>query len=89
MDEKKLIKEGFMPIYKELAEIIGEEKTYEIFKNMRGQQITFPKRLFSSDYVINQVLRSNDSANIKKLALDYDYTEKHLIQLLKRKINSD
>lgn len=47
MDSKRKLKsEGFMPVYKELSDIIGPEATYAIYKSMRGQQLTLPKTLY-------------------------------------------
>ncbi len=76
--------DGFLPVYKEISEIIGPEYTYEIFKNMRGQQVTFPKRLYSTDFVIDKI-NSSDGINIRKIALEYDYTEKYIRQKLKER----
>ena len=32
-------------VYNDLKELLGEEAVEIVFKNMAGQQITFPKRL--------------------------------------------
>ena len=79
---KKISSEGFSDIYKDLAEIVGIENTLAIFKCMRGQQVTFPKRLYSVEYVIEQV-KDSSNKNVKKLAMEFDYTEKYLRQILK------
>ena len=76
--------EGFAPIYKDIADIIGVENTYALFKNMRGVQVTFPKRLYTNEFILDKILQETD-INIRKVALEYDYTEKYLRQLLKSK----
>lgn len=38
--------------YGEIAEIIGVEATVAIFNELKGQQITFPARLYKKSYVV-------------------------------------
>ncbi len=86
MNNKKiLISEGFMPIYKEFADIIGPEATYAIYKSMRGQQISFPKRLYTTDFILDEIRKHGDDVDVHKIALEYDYTERYLRQLLKQR----
>lgn len=70
-------------IYKELAEIIGVENVNLIYKNLRGQQVTFPMKLFTTEYTVRQVMTEYNGKNIKQLAVKYGYTERHLRKLLK------
>ena len=42
-------REGLAEIYNQLVELVGIENTEEIYKNMKGQQITFPMRLYRTD----------------------------------------
>ena len=87
MEEKKKLKcEGFMPVYREIADIIGEEKTYDLYRGMKGQQITLPKRLYSTEFIISEILQSGENVDIRNIALEYDYTEKYLRQLLKQQM---
>lgn len=86
MDKKKAkTSDGFMPVYKEISDIIGPEATYAIYKSMRGQQVTLPKRLYTTDYVLDQINKSVGNVDIHKVALEYDYTERYLKQLLKQR----
>ena len=39
-------------VYNDLKELLGEEAVEIVFKNMAGQQITFPKRLYTKEYVV-------------------------------------
>lgn len=90
MNEKKQLKrEGFMSVYKEIAEIIGDEKTYELYQGMKGQQITLPKKLYSTEFIISEILTNSEGVNIRKIALEYDYTEKYLRQLIKQQMKGD
>lgn len=86
--KKNLTSEGFMPVYKELADIIGIENTYAIYKNMRGLQITLPKKLYTTDYILNELAKGYNEEELRRTALEYGYTEKYLRQLLKQLNNS-
>ena len=62
-------------IYKDIAEIIGIEKTILLHDNFQGQQISFPKKLYTKEY--------EDNENLKTMAFKYGYTERHLRRILK------
>lgn len=62
--------------YEEIAEIIGVEATIAIFNELKGQQITFPSRLYKKSYVIKEVNLRYDGDNLKELAREFNYTER-------------
>lgn len=74
-------------VYNDLMELLGEEAVQIVFQNMAGQQITFPKRLYTKEYVVQETKCITDSAELKKEALKYGYTERRLKQLIKEKMN--
>ncbi len=69
-------------IYRELAEIIGVELTIAVFNELKGQQITFPSRLYERDYVIEEVKIRYNGANLKELAREFNYTERWIRKLI-------
>ena len=69
-------------IYGDLAEIIGVDNVTMIYKHFKGQQVSFPTRLYSKDFIARQV-DSETSQPIKKLATQYGYSERRLRQILK------
>ena len=71
-------------IYGELAEIIGTDDAIIIYEYFKGQQVSFPTRLYSKDFVAEQVI-SNKSQPIKKLATKYGYSERRLRQMIQEK----
>ncbi|MFR1831695.1 MAG: Mor transcription activator family protein [Lachnospiraceae bacterium] len=73
----------FAGIYKEIAEVIGIEATILLHDNFQGQQITFPKKLFTKKHIIQQVKQSGSNADIKIVASQYGYTERRLRQMMK------
>lgn len=82
MEDKHKIKEGAADVYNQLIEIVGLDNTLLIFEMFRGQQVTFPKRFYKSEYVIQEVKRRYDGTNIQELAREFDYTDRHLRKLI-------
>ena len=88
MSEKnQLNSDDFAGIYKEIAEVIGVEATILLHKHFLGQQITFPKKLYTKEHVIQQATQTGDNADIKKVAYKYGYTERRLRQIIKEQNN--
>ena len=69
-------------IYGDLAEIIGVDNV--IYKHFKGQQVSFPTRLYSKDFIVEQAI-SDKSQPIKKLATKYGYSERRLRQIIQEK----
>lgn len=83
-DRKEILRpEDFAGVYKDLAEIIGAENVKRLFLNMRGQQVTFPQKLYSKEYVIKRAKEVKEKTEMKKLAIEFGYTERRLQQLAK------
>lgn len=82
MENKYKKKEGAADIYEQLIEIIGWDNTLRIFEVFRGQQVTFPKRFYKSEYVVQEVRKRYDGTNIQELAREFDYTDRHLRKLI-------
>jgi Mor family transcriptional regulator len=70
-------------IYQEIAEICSIETAEEIFQLFKGQQITFPTRLISREYIESQLSELYDGKNLKYLAKQFNYTERWLRQILR------
>jgi hypothetical protein len=70
-------------IYKDVAEVIGIESTLLLHKEFQGQQVTFPKKIYSKSYILQQILKDASVVNIKEFAVKYGYTERRLRQIIK------
>jgi hypothetical protein len=70
-------------VYHDLAVFLSDDIIELIYKNMAGQQVTFPKRLYTVDYVVAMTKDIKDMTELKRCALKYNYTERRLKQLLK------
>lgn len=71
-------------VYKDFAELIGYENVVLLYNYMGGQQITFPKKLYSKDYINSEICRLYNGNNIKQLAKEFNYTDCHIYRILKR-----
>lgn len=49
----------------------------------KGLQVTFPKRLYSREYVQEKVKKEYDGTNLKQLSRRYGYSERWIRQMIK------
>ena len=82
MKEKGLIEqenmskksENYRGIYKDMVEVLGHDITLKVYENYKGQQITFPMRLYSDKYIIDYLNKNYDGKNLKQIARKLGYT---------------
>lgn len=80
--EKDKSFEGFSALYKEIAELIGEENTIILYNHFKGQQISFPLHLYSGEYIKKCISEEYDGSNVRELALKYGFTERWIRKIL-------
>lgn len=71
-------------IYADLAKVISEDDVNIIYEYFRGQQVTFPMHLYTIDYVARIATESGESVNVKELAREYGYSERHILRIIKQ-----
>lgn len=71
-------------IYCDMVTIFGEEMTKKFYYFFRGQQLTFPRRLYSTQYTIDYLTLHYNGKNLKKLSMELGYTEKWTKELITR-----
>ena len=76
-------------IYKEISEIIGLDNTLKIYLRFKGQQITFPVRLYNPHLIQQNVIKEYDGTNIAELARKYDYSQKTIRRMIKDSLEED
>ena len=67
-------------IYRDMANVLGEEITKQVYEFYRGQQVTFPMKLYSKDYLAKKYT----GENLKQLSRELGYSERWLKQLIDR-----
>ena len=82
MDHKKKNEQKYSGVYQELVELFGVQSVHKLYANYRGQQVVFPMRLYTREYVIQELFDRYDGTNLKALALEYGYTERYLRSLI-------
>ena len=76
---------GLNEVYRELANEIGIENTFVIFRLFHGTQISFPNKLFSKEYIHSAIIKEYDGSNVLQLAQKYNYSERTIWRILKSK----
>jgi len=75
---------AYRGIYDDVANTVGTEKIKDFFNHFRGQQIEFPMKLYSKEYVIEQAIQSKGKKSLKEVAIEYGYSERYLRKLLQQ-----
>lgn len=70
-------------VYKEIAEVVGVDNTFRIYEHFRGQQLSFPTRIYSTDYVEGYVKLNYDGTNLGAFAKKFNYSERRIRDFLK------
>lgn len=71
------------PLYKELAYLIGEEKTIVLFNEYKGTQQAFPMRLVSREHLKKLIQLESSYKTVNQLARQTGYSERNIRRLLK------
>ena len=82
-------RELYNSVYKEISEIIGLESTLKLYLRFKGQQVTFPVRLYNPQLIQQNVIKEYDGSNIRELARKYDYSEKTIRRMIKDSLEDD
>ena len=80
---------GFNDVYRDIADEIGVENTFAIYKLFHGTQISFPNRLFSKEYTHKAIISEYNGNNVPQLAQKYNYSERSIWRILKAKNNEE
>lgn len=89
VDDLKKEVDLYNEIYKEISEIVGLEATLKLYLRFKGQQISFPVRLYSPNMIQQSVIREFDGTNIAELAQKYDYSEKTIRRMIRNSVEED
>ena len=71
-------------VYREMVDLIGYDNTMILYTHFKGQQVTFPIKLFKADYIKAILKKQYDGTNAKNLARTYGYSERWIKELLKK-----
>ena len=66
----------FNGIYQDMMLVLGEDITKQVYQFYRGQQVTFPMRLYSREYTKEYLMKHYTGSNLKKLSRELGYSER-------------
>lgn len=75
--------EKYSQLYKELAQLIGDAATIKLWENYQGLNISFPKKLYSNEYVKNFILENINRMSIQDMAKEVGLSDRRVRQILK------
>jgi Mor family transcriptional regulator len=81
--------ELYNSVYREICEIAGLDATLKIYLRFKGQQVSFPVRLYNPQMIQQSVIKEYDGTNISALAQKYDYSEKTIRRMIKDSLEED
>lgn len=82
MNIKEIKPQNLRNVYMEIAEAYDVETAIKIQKLFGGQRITFPKKLYRSDYVCLYIKSYYNGRNIQELARLFGISERSVRQIL-------
>lgn len=82
---QNLTPESLNEVYAELIDLIGMENMLIIYTHYKGQQVTYPVKLWSKDYIVKQIRNEYNGHNVGELATKYDYSDRWVRKIVNDK----
>lgn len=67
-------------IYAEIVKVIGADKMKAFYEIVKGQQIVFPMKLYSKEYIVS--IAKSGERNINELAKEFGYSERYFRRMI-------
>lgn len=83
MGGEKVQPTDFVQIYREIAQTIGVDQTIALYEMLKGQQVTFPQRLYNTTFVSRYIKQNYNGKNMRELAKKFNYSERRIREFLK------
>ncbi|MCR1822107.1 Mor transcription activator family protein [Terrisporobacter muris] len=80
----KIGRSDFKGIYAEMSEILGEEIVKIIHKHYKGQQVNFPMKLYSNEYVERYIMENYSKKSVRDISRELGYSDKWIQRLIKK-----
>lgn len=80
----KIRRSDFKGIYAEMSEILGEEIVKIIHKHYKGQQVNFPMKLYSNEYVERYIMENYSKKSVRDISRELGYSDKWIQRLIKK-----
>ena len=89
IDKSHMISSTLNGVYETISEIIGFDNAVKLYENFRGNQVNFPQKLFSKEFVLQEASRAYDgtSESINRIATKYNYSERTIRNWMKEQLD--
>ena len=67
-------------IYAEIVKVIGADKMKAFYEIVKGQQIVFPIKLYSKEYMV--AIAQSGKRSMKELAREFGYSERYFRRMV-------
>ena len=74
--------EDLAGVYKEIANNADIDTAILIHNLFKGQQIIFPQRLYSRDFICTYVKNNYNGHNIREMSQKFGYSDRRIRQML-------
>ena len=74
--------EDLADVYMEIADKIGIEAAVAIHEMFKGQQIMFPQKLYSKEYIYCYIRENYNGRNVRELAKKFGYSNRRVRQII-------
>lgn len=75
-------KEKYASLYQEMSELIGVENMETIYSKYRGQQIIFPQKLYSSQYIYSYIKENQGVMSVREMAEKLHLSDRRIRQII-------
>lgn len=76
--------DSYRSVYSELFSEFGVEVTRKIHSEYKGRQVSFPKKLYTEQYIDYYVKVNSASKSVSEMAVQLEYTERNIRQRLQK-----
>lgn len=81
--------EQLQSVYAELCGIVGLENVLQIYSAYKGQQVSFPQRLFSKEYITKQIIKEyNNGKSAAEISKKYSYSTRWVNKIICENIHN-
>lgn len=89
IDKKYMKSSTLNGVYETISELIGFDNAVKLYENFRGNQINFPQKLFSKEFVLQEASKAYDgtSESINRIATKYNYSERTIRNWMKEQLD--
>lgn len=89
IDKKHMKSSTLNGVYETISELIGFDNAVKLYENFRGNQVNFPQKLFSKEFVLQEAIKAYDgtSKSINKIATKYNYSERTIRDWMKEQLD--